>query len=169
MGTNTLSQVILAIGAHESEHFANIYKFFGKAKWDPDKIAFEIFKVIVDGLLPDCAEIEVVIDDTLNNCVGKKICGAGLQHDGNAPKTGKPIGYGFCFLIIGVAVSLPGISNRAFCLPCAARLWWPEKAKIRPKESVYKTKPELAEDLVRLTRSWIDSSIILRIIVDGGN
>ena len=168
VGTHTVSQVILATGAHESEHFANIYKFFGKAKWDSDKIAFEIFKVIVDSLLPDCAEIEVVIDDTLNNCVGKKIFGAGLQHNGNAPKTGKPIGYGVCFVIIGVAVRLPGISDRAFCLPYAARLWWPEKAKIRPKRGVYKTKPELAEELVRLTRSWIDSSITLRIIVDGG-
>jgi hypothetical protein len=168
VGTHTVSQVILAIGAHESEHFANIYKFFGKAKWDPDKIAFEIFKVIVESLLPDCAEIEVVIDDTLNNCVGKKIFGAGLQHNGNAPKTGRPIGYGVCFVIIGVAVRLPGISNRTFCLPYAARLWWPAKAKIRPKRGVYKTKSELAEELVRLTRSWIDSSITLRTIVDGG-
>jgi hypothetical protein len=168
VGTHTISQVILAIGAHESEHFANIYKFLGKAKWDPDKVAFEIFKIIMESLLPDCAEIEVVIDDTLNNCVGKKIFGAGLQHDGNAPKTGKPIGYGVCFVIIGVAVRLPGISNRAFCLPYAARLWWPAKAKSRPKGGVYKTKPQLAEELIRLTRTWIDSSITLRVIVDGG-
>ena len=55
----------------------------------------------MDSLLSDCAEIEVVIDDTLNNCVGKKIFGAGLQHNGNAPKTGKPIGYGVCFVITG--------------------------------------------------------------------
>jgi len=116
VGTHTVSQVILATGAHESEHFANIYKFFGRANWDPDKVAFEIFKVIVDSLLPDCTEIEVVIDDTLNNCVGKKIFGAGLQHNGNAPKTGKPIGYRVCFVIIGIAVRLPGISNRTFCL-----------------------------------------------------
>ena len=59
VGTHTVSQVILATGAHESEHFANIYKFFGKAKGDPDKIAFEIFKVIVDSLLPDCSITEM--------------------------------------------------------------------------------------------------------------
>ena len=146
VGSHTVSQVILATGVHESEHFANIYKFLGKAKWDPDKVAREILKVIIKSLLPDCTEIDVVIDDTLNNCVGKKIFGAGLQHDGNAPKTGKPIGYGVCFVIIGVAVRLPGISNRAFCLPYAARLWWPEKAKIRPKGGVYKTKPQLAKN-----------------------
>ncbi len=54
------------------------------------------------------------MDDTLNPRVGKKICGAGFQHDGDAPKGGKPIGYGVCFVIIGVAVRLPGISDRVF-------------------------------------------------------
>src|SRR5271157_5361925 len=93
VGVHTISQVILTGGLHESEHFSTIYRFLQKAKWDPDKVASEIFKVIIESLLPDCAEIEVVIDDTLNNCVGKKIFGAGLQHDGNAPKTGKSIGY----------------------------------------------------------------------------
>jgi hypothetical protein len=77
-------------------------------------------------------------------------------------------GYGLCFVIIGVAVRLPGLSNRAFCLPYAVRLWWPAKAKTKPKGGVYRTKPQLAEELVRLTRSWIDSSITLRVIVDGG-
>ena len=61
VGTHTVSQVILAIGAHESEHFANIYKFFGKAKGDPDKISFEIFKVIVDSLLSDCSITGVLL------------------------------------------------------------------------------------------------------------
>lgn len=168
VGTRTISKVILATGAHESEHFANIYKFLGRSNWDPDKVAFEVFKLIIERLLPGCTVIEIVIDDTLNSCVGKKIFGAGVQHDGNAPKTGKPIGYGVCFVIIGVAVRLPRISDRAFCLPYAARLWWPAKAKVKPKAAVYKTKPQLAEELIRLTHSWIDSSIIIRAIVDGG-
>ncbi len=55
VGTHTISQVILAIGAHESEHFANIYKFLGKAKRDADKVAFVIFKIIMESLLPDCS------------------------------------------------------------------------------------------------------------------
>jgi hypothetical protein len=32
--------------------------------------------------------VEVILDDTLNSRVGKKICGAGFQHDGDAPKSG---------------------------------------------------------------------------------
>ena len=131
-------------------------------------MSFKVFRIIVDTLLPDVTEIELVLDDTLNDHVGKKIFGAGFQHDGNAPKTGRPIGYGVCFVIIGVVVRLPGISERVFCLPYAARLWWPQKAKVKPLGKKHRSKSELGAELIRLTRSWIDSSVTLRVIVDGG-
>jgi len=168
VGVHTISQVILTAGLHESESFVSIYRFLQKAKWAPDQVAFQVFRIIVDSLLPDVTEIELVLDDTLNNHVGKKIFGAGFQHDGDAPKTGKPIGYGVCFVIIGVVVRLPGISDRVFCLPYAARLWWPEKAKVKPRGEKHQRKSELGAELIRLTRSWLDSSITLRVIVDGG-
>ena len=168
VGIHTVSQVILAGRLHESESFVSIYRFLQKAKWAPDQVAFEVFRMIVDTLLPGVPEIELVLDDTLNSHVGKKIFGAGFQHDGAAPKTGKPIGYGVCFVIIGVVVRLPGISDRVFCLPYAARLWWPEKAKVKPVGEKHQSKSELGAELIRLTRSWLDPSVTLRVIVDGG-
>jgi hypothetical protein len=167
-GVHTISQVILTGGLHESESFVSIYRFLQKAKWAPDQVAFQVFRIIVDTLLPGVTEIELVLDDTLNDHMGKMIFGAGFQHDGDAPKTGKPIGYGVCFVIIGVAVRLPGISDRVFCLPYAARLWWPEKAKVKPVGRKHKSKSELGAELISLTRSWLDPSITLRVIVDGG-
>jgi hypothetical protein len=168
VGVHTISQVILTSGLHESESFVSVYRFLQKAKWSPDQVAFQVFRIIVDTLLPGVTEIELVLDDTLNNHVGKKIFGAGFQHDGDAPKTGKPIGYGVCFVIIGVVVRLPGISDRVFCLPYAARLWWTEKAKVKPRGERHRSKSELGAELIRLTRSWLDPSITLRVIVDGG-
>ena len=44
VGTHTISQVILAAGVHESEHFATIYEFLGKTKWEVDRVAFEVFR-----------------------------------------------------------------------------------------------------------------------------
>jgi hypothetical protein len=73
MGTHTVSQVILTMKVHESEHFANTYKFLLKSKWNPDKVAFKIFKPIVETLLPDAAEVEIILDDTLNSRVGKTL------------------------------------------------------------------------------------------------
>jgi hypothetical protein len=167
VGVHTISQVILTGGLHESEHFSAIYRFLQKAKWAPDQVAFEVFRMILATLMPDATEFELVLDDTLNDHVGKKIFGAGIQHDGDAPKTGKPIGFGVCFVIIGVVVRLPGISGRVFCLPYAARLWYQEKAKVKPLGE-HLSKSELGAQLIRLTRSWLDPSITLRIIVDGG-
>jgi hypothetical protein len=168
VGTHTISHVILTAEAHESEHFASLYRFLSRAKWEPDRVAAEIFLLMVETLLPGVSELILVIDDTLNNHVGRKICGAGFQHDGSAPKGGKKIGYGVCFVVIGLAVRLPGISDRVFCLPYAARLWWPRKSRIKPKGFPYKTKPELALELIRLTRSWVGRDIIFRVVVDGG-
>ncbi len=168
VGIHTISQVILTGRLHESESFVSIYRFLQKAKWTPDQVAAEVFSMIVDTLLPSVTEIELVLDDTLNSHVGKKIFGAGFQHDGDAPKTGKPIGYGVCFVIIGVVVRLPGISDRVFCLPYAARMWWPQKAKVKPVVEKHQSKSELGAELIRLTRSWLDPSITLRVIVDGG-
>jgi len=89
------------------------------------------------------------VDDTLNSHSGEKVCGAGLQHDGDASKNGRPIGYGVCFVIIGLMFQLPGISNRACRLPYAARLWWLRKSKVKPFGWHYKSKSELA---VRIDR-----------------
>ncbi|MFZ5535552.1 MAG: transposase, partial [Patescibacteria group bacterium] len=168
VGVHTISQVILTSGLHESESFVSVYRFLQKAKWAPDQVAFQVFRSIVDTLAPGVTEIELVLDDTLNDHVGKKIFGAGFQHDGDAPKTGRPIGYGVCFVIIGVVVRLPGISDRVFCLPYAARLWWPQKAKVKPRGEKHRSKSELGAELIQLTRSWLDPSITLRVIVDGG-
>jgi hypothetical protein len=168
MGTHTISQVILTTGLHESEHFSSAYRFFLKAKWDLDMVSSRIFLLIVETLLPDATEYEAVIDDTLHSHIGPKICCAAMQHDGDAPKTGKPVGYGVCFVTIGLVVCLPGISGRAFCLPYAARLWWPEKTNHKPKCARYKTKTQLALELIKLTKSWMNPGVTLRVIVDGG-
>jgi hypothetical protein len=168
VGTHTISQIILTAQAHESEHFANLYRFFSRARWEPDRVAAVIFLLMVETLLPGVSELILVIDDTLNNHVGRKICGAGFQHDGSARKGGKKIGYGVCFVIIGLAVRLPGMSDRVFCLPYAARLWWPKNSKIKPQAVSYKTKPELALEMIRLTRSWVGRDVVLRVVVDGG-
>ncbi len=82
VGTHTITQVILATGLHESEHFATIYKFLGKTKWELDRVAFGVFWTMAETLLPGAVEYETVVDDTLNGHVGKRICGAGVQHDG---------------------------------------------------------------------------------------
>ncbi len=44
----------------------------------------------------------------------------------------------------------------------------PQKAKVKPVAEKHQSKSELGAELIRLTRSWLDPSIVLRVIVDGG-
>lgn len=47
-----------------------------------------------------------------------------IDHDG-AAKGPKPIGYGNCWVVLGVIVDLP-LLRRPVCLPLLARLWFPK-------------------------------------------
>ena len=168
VGRHTISSVILTMRLHESRHFASVYRFVSRGRWLADMVSHALFQLMLDILVPRGAEILLVVDDTLNKHRGKRITGAGWQHDGSAFGNKKRKGYGVCFVIIGLAVRLDGIAERVFCLPYAARLWWPPRAKVKPKGMPYKTKPELAVELMRLTRSWIDDDRVIRVIVDKG-
>jgi hypothetical protein len=169
VGKHTVSQVILTMRLHESKHFATIYRFLGKGQWSIDWVSYGLFRMIVETLIADGYEVLVVVDDTLNKHSGRQICGAGWQHDGSAPKQSKKTkqtGYGVCFVIIGLAIRLPQISDRVFCLPYAARLWWPPKAKVKPKGLRYSKKPDLGLDLINLTHSWLGEGERLRAVMD---
>jgi hypothetical protein len=168
VGKHTVSQVILTARLHESHHFSSIYRFLAKGRWCVDWVFSCLFTILVDTLMAQDVEIRVVLDDTLNKHRGPKICGAGWQHDGSAPKRMKHTGYGVCFVIIGLAIELPEITDRVFCLPYAARLWWPPKAKVKPQGQPYKKKSELALDLINLTYSWLEKGERLRLIADYG-
>jgi len=150
VGKHTVTQVILTMNLHEWRHFATIYRFLSKGQWSVDMVSYALFRILVETLVEEGAKIVVVLDDTMNKHMGKHICGAGWQHDGSAPKCGKQTGYGVCFVIVGLAIRLPGISDRVFCLPYAARLWWPQKAKVKPRSLPYRTKPELGLELISI-------------------
>jgi DDE superfamily endonuclease len=166
VGKHTVSQVILTMKLHESRHFATIYRFLGKGQWSVDMVSYCLFRVLVETLVAEGVEILVILDDTLNKHCGRHICGAGWQHDGSAPKHAKQTGYGVCFVIVGLAIRLPAVSDRVFCLPYAARLWWPPKARVKPQALPYKKKPELGLELINLTHSWLEPGERMRIVTD---
>ncbi|MGO9570417.1 MAG: hypothetical protein ACLP5H_23030 [Desulfomonilaceae bacterium] len=65
-----------------------------------------------------------------------------------------------------MAVTLPEVNGRVFCLPYAARLWFPHVAKVKPKDQPYKSKPELGLELILLTQSWLKKDEKLRVVAD---
>jgi len=168
VGRHTISSVILTMGLHESRHFASVYRFIGRGRWLADMVSRAVFELLVEALVPGDSEILLVVDDTLNKHRGKKICGAGWQHDGSTPGDKGRKGYGLCFVIIGLAVRLNGIADRVYCLPYAARLWWPPRAKVKPATMAYKEKTKLAVELIEFSRSWVEGDRLVRVVTDLG-
>jgi hypothetical protein len=120
---------------------------------------------MIDVLQIPGKEILVVLDDPLNKHTGRKICGAGWQHDGSA-RNGQTHDHGICLVIVGLAIALPEVNGRVFCLPYAARLWFPHVAPIKPKDQPYKSKPELGLELIMLIHSWLKKDEKLRVVAD---
>lgn len=166
VGAHTLSQVMLSTRLHESKHFAGVYRFFSRAVWDADQVGEQIFGMMMRVFDSMCLQLVCVIDDTMNRHRGPMICGAGWQYDGSKSQESGKTGYGVCFVIIGLAVSLPGISGRVFCLPFAARLWWPPNARVKPESMPYRTKPQLGLELIKLTYGWLRQGQVLRMVGD---
>ena len=113
------------------------------ARREEEVRAEHLSRLIVSTLLPDGAALTVAIDDTLFKKRGKKVFGAAWQHDG-ASRSDKPVGYGVCFVVMGIIVELP-FCSRPFCLPVAAKLW-------RPKTDT--SKVDIAAALVKLIALW---------------
>ena len=62
----------------------------------------------------------MAVDDSLFRRSGRKVHGAGWQHDGSSPFHDR-VSFGTCFVICGIVVRLP-FCTRPVCLPVLARL-----------------------------------------------
>jgi len=142
-GVGTVTGMLTGAGLARTWPHDRAHAFFSRAAWSSDTLGLYLSRLIVRTLLPAGAALTVAVDDTLFKKRGKKVFGAGWQHDG-AARSEKPVGYGCCFVVAGIVVELPFLT-RPVCLPVAARLW-------RPKSGP--TKVEIAAALVKQLAAW---------------
>src|SRR5215467_177509 len=95
-------------------------------------------QLVVLLLVAPGAPLLVAVDDSLFRRSGRRVHGAGWQHDGSAPSRGK-LGFGTCFVTAGIVVALP-FCTRPVCLPVLARLVLPG-TKARPAGRGHKAAP----------------------------
>jgi hypothetical protein len=115
---------------HDRAHY-----FFARARWEVDELGLSMARLAVLLLAPAGEALTVAVDDSLFRRTGRKVHGAGWQHDGSAPGRRKT-GFGTCFVTAGIIVTLP-FCTRPVCLPVLARLvlpgtkvaWWARGSK----------------------------------------
>jgi hypothetical protein len=100
---------------HDRAHY-----FFARARWQTDELGLAVARLAVALLVPAGDPLTVAVDDSVFRRSGRKVHGAGWQHDGSAP-TRDQISFGTCFVTCGIVVRLP-FCTRPVCLPVPARL-----------------------------------------------
>lgn len=118
---------------------------FSAARWSLDAVGLTVFDLIQ----PFLGEVVMLgIDDTLARKRGLKMFGCGMHHDPLLSSRSKAVvNWGHSWVILGVIVELPFRPGHRFCLPILFRLYL-SKAKAQKHRRVYRTRPELAVDLL---------------------
>ena len=105
---------------HDRAHY-----FFARARWELDQLGLAVAQLVVLLLVPPGADLRIAVDDSVFRRSGRKVHGAGWQHDGSSPAKNK-LSYGNCFVAVAILVRLP-FCSREVGLPVLARLHLPGK------------------------------------------
>jgi hypothetical protein len=139
-----LGAALQRLWPHDRAHY-----FFARARWDPDELGLGVARLAVALLVPPGRELRVAVDDSVFRRSGRKVHGAGWQHDGSSPARDK-VSYGCCFVTAALLVQLP-FCSRAVALPVLARLRLPgryRRSRQRPDPALGPGAVEIAAALV---------------------
>jgi len=177
-GRRSLTRIIQAAQLTDFKHFSSFHRFFSQARWNLDDLGRCVFQL----LLPFCPEVLVVaVDDTLARKSGRHILGAGMHNDPLRSTQKRPsFSFGHNFVVLSVQVALPFAPNKYWAFPILVRLYRKRQTNQRapgkggklerkqtgqatPKQ--YRTRPELALEMIQIVASWIPLRI-LRVLGD---
>ena len=153
-GRRTVTSWIRAAGL--SEQFQHCYTAVAAAGKKVETIAAYLVLTVVEPLLAGVERLTIALDDTPTPRYGPHVQGAGVHHNPTPGPAGSPYVYGHVSVVLGLLVT-----HRAWgviALPLLARLYVRKKdlpaieAKHRPE---FRTKPELAVELLRWAKKWL--------------
>jgi hypothetical protein len=165
LGSRTEYRVFQAIHAdeeisrHERHPFDRFYNFFSRAKWDLVTLAIYVAVAVVAALNPN-GRLYLLVDDTLLHKRGKQVYGLGWFRDAVAStKKRVATASGNNWVVVGLALPIPGFPDHIICLPLLARLHLPGKGQ--------PSCPELAREMLVTIKSWFPDRE-LTFVGDGG-
>jgi hypothetical protein len=134
-----------------------------------DIIARRLLIDVVRPLLAGATRLTLALDDTPTKRYGPHVQGAGIHHNPTPGPAGSPYVYGHVFVVLALLVAHPAWGVAA--LPLSARLdvRKVDLPKIDPKHRPeFRTKLELAVDLLRWVKPWLDLlGLPIWVVADG--
>lgn len=147
----TVTGMLLGAGLGRAWPHDRAHSFFARARWDPDELGLSAARLAVLALVPAGEPLRVAVDDSVFRRSGRKVHGAGWQHDGSSPARDK-VSYGCCFVVAALIVHLP-FCSREVALPVLARLRLPGRYRAGgrhapPDPALGPGAVEIAADLI---------------------
>ena len=166
-GRRTVTSWIRAAGL--SDEYRPCYATVSAAGQRADSIAARLVHGVVKPLVAGAARLTFALDDTPTERYGRYVQGAGVHHNPAPGPAGSPFVYGHVWVVLGLLAAHPLWGMTA--LPLLARLYVRRKdlPGIDPcHRPPFKTKLELAVDLMRWAVSWLGFlGKPLWVVVDG--
>jgi hypothetical protein len=153
-GRRTVTAWIRAAGL--SDEYRPCYTTVAAAGKRADLIAAGVAHRVVKPLVADQSRLVFALDDTPTPRFGPHVQGAGIHHNPTPGPTGAPFLYGHLWVVLAALVPHPlwGVA----ALPLLARLYV-RKCDLsgieRPHRPDFRTKLELAADLLRWAKTWL--------------
>src|SRR3954447_21413735 len=152
-----------------SDQFQSCYLAVSAAGKRADCIARRLLTEVVRPLLAGATRVTLALDDTPTKRYGPHVQGAGIHHNPTPGPAGSPYVYGHVFVVLALLVAHPAWGVVA--LPLLARLYVRKKdlPGIDPKHRpVFRTKLELAVELLRWAKPWLNLlNLPIWVVADG--
>ena len=153
-GRRTVTSWIRAAGL--SAEYRRCYTAVAAAGSRADLTAARLAHDVVKPLVAGAGRLTLALDDTPTERSGRKVQGAGVHHNPTPGIAGQAFVYGHVWVVLGLLAAHPAWGVVA--LPLLARLYVRAKnlagiaAADRPE---FRTKLELAVELVRWAKTWL--------------
>jgi hypothetical protein len=123
LGRRTVTAVVLAAGALETQHISAFHRFFARAQWSLDHVGRVLFTLALPWIPAD-QEVLLLGDDTLTRKGGKCIALGSMHHDPLRSTRRKPFfAFGHVWVVLALWVPLPMDRSRGLALPLLVRLY----------------------------------------------
>ena len=166
-GRRTVTTWIRA--AKLSDRYQSCYIAVAAAGKKADIIARRLLLDVVRPLLKRPTRLTLALDDTPTKRYGPHVQGAGIHHNPTPGPAGSPYVYGHVFVVLALLVAHPAWGVVA--LPLLARLYVRKVnlPGIDPKHRpAFRTKLELAVELLRWVKPWLDLlGLPIWVVADG--
>jgi hypothetical protein len=167
-GRRTVTRVLLAGDGLKAKTFSCYHRFFSQACWSVDALGHVLLRLALM-FIPDDAPLVVAVDDTLNRKTGKRIWAAAMHHDPlRSTASRAAFSFGHNWVVLSIQLRLGFAPDKVWSLPILTRLYrreWRKRKPGRPRGerkaigqargSEYRTRPQLAREMIALLASWL--------------